>query len=326
MNEKILNNFCKKFKKVAVTGGAGFIGSHIIEELIDKDLEVVCIDDLSSGKKENIKRFLSRGNFRFYEIDVTDYNAMKKALSGVDIVFHNAASKKNICLKDPRRDLRVNGEGAFNVFELARDLNIKKVVHASTGSVYGEPFLFPQTEDHPLVPVSYYGVSKLAGERYGVAFNKLYGVDVTVLRYFHVYGPRQEFHDSYGGVVSIFLNRIINGKNLVIHGDGTQERTFTNVKDVVAANLTVAVEEKSKGEVYNCASGIKVSIKELAEFIIKHFNKKGIIDIEYDDWLVGDIKKFEVSNSKICKLGMTFERDFWQGILPTVNWIKGYYK
>lgn len=321
---KLAKEVSGKYKKIAVTGAAGFIGSHIVEELIGTGVDLVGIDDLSAGKKSNVDMFEKYDNYKFIKCDVTNYEELKEALKDVDMVFHNAASKKNVCLIDPRRDLQVNGEGAFNIVELARDLGIKKIVHASTGSVYGEPSIFPQTEDHPLLPVSYYGVSKLAGERYCIAFNKLYDIDVTVLRYFHVYGPRQEFHDDFGGVVSIFLRRIMDGLNPIVHGDGSQIRTFTNVKDVVKANLLVAVKEETKGQVYNCAAGIKVSIKELADFFVDQFKEKNL-SIEYGDALIGDPQKFEVSNEKISNLGMSFEKDFYAGVEPCIRWIKELY-
>jgi nucleoside-diphosphate-sugar epimerase len=311
----------KKYRRAVVTGGAGFIGSHIVEALLDTDMEVVCLDDLSAGKRENIDIFSDRKNYWFRQVDVSDAAALRGALEGADVIFHNAASKKNICLVDPRRDLAVNGEGAFNIFSLSIELGVKKVVHASTGSVYGEPVVFPQTEDHPLDPVSYYGVSKLAGERYGMAIHKLDGLDVTVLRYFHVYGARQEWDDQFGGVVSIFLRRALNGKKLIVHGDGHQQRSFTNVRDVVRANLLTAVNPKASGQAYNCASGIRVTIKELAEYLIENVEDCEHVKIEHGDPLIGDIRNFDVSSAKLQALGLDFEQDVWRGLGPTIKWM-----
>jgi nucleoside-diphosphate-sugar epimerase len=313
----------KKYRRAVVTGGAGFIASHIIEALLDTNMEVVCVDDLSAGKQENIDIFSDRKNYSFHKADVSNAAALRGTMRGADIVFHNAASKKNICLVDPRRDLAVNGEGAFNTFSLAVELGVKKVVHASTGSVYGEPTLFPQTEDHPLDPVSYYGVSKLAGERYGTAIHKLDGLDVTILRYFHVYGPRQEWDDQFGGVISIFLRRGLTGKNLIVHGDGQQERSFTNVRDIVRANLLTATSPEASGQVYNCASGIKVTVQELAEYLIENVEGCENVKIEHGDPLIGDIRKFDVSSAKLQALGLDFEEDVWKGLGPTIKWIAG---
>ena len=209
-------------RKVIVTGGAGFIGSHLCEELVKVGADVVCMDDLSAGKRGNVDLFKGRNNFTFAHKDICDTDEEMKALfKGVDTVFHNAASKKNICLDKPERDLEVNAGGALNLLRHAMDAGVRKFVQASTGSVYGEPQIFPTTESHPFEPVSYYGVSKLAGERYVDVFHKLYGLDTTILRYFHVYGPRQESNE-FGGVVSIFLRRITEGKNPVVFGHGEQ--------------------------------------------------------------------------------------------------------
>ncbi len=310
----------EKYKKAIVTGGAGFIGSHIVEELLNEGLEVISIDNYFAGKEENLAEFKDNKRFQEVRCDVTDYAELKKYFDGVDLVFHEAASKKTICLKDPRKDLLINGTGTFNMLELARDYGVKKFVHASTGSVYGEARYFPQDEEHSLNPTSYYGVSKLAGEKYVRAFSELYNMDCTILRYFHVYGPRQEYSDV-GGVVPIFARRILKGESPIIHGDGSQQRSFTYVKDVVAANMLVAMTEGTKGEVFNCASGIKVTVKELAEKELQYFgcNDMGII---YDDWTVGDIKIFDISNRKLCDLGHEFKWTFDQGLKETLEWMK----
>ncbi len=221
-------------------------------------------------------------------------------------------------------DLDINAKGTFNLLELAVKYKVKKFVHASTGSVYGEAQYFPQDENHPLIPTSYYGVSKLAGEKYVKAFDHLYNLDTTVIRYFHVYGPRQESSDV-GGVVSIFTRRLLEGKPLIIYGDGTQQRSFTYVKDVVKANLLAAISGKSRGEVFNCASGIKVTVKELAE-ITAELLKVDNLKIEYKDWMLGDIKVFDINNNKIKEiLGIDFITNFKEGLELTVDWAKNFF-
>jgi len=313
------------FKKALVTGGAGFIGSHLVEELVKMGVETVSIDNYFAGKHENLAHLKQYSNFHEVECDVTDPENLEKHFPGVEVVFHQAASKKTICLRDPRMDLEINGAGAYNMLELSRQHGVRKFVHASTGSVYGEAQYFPQDEKHPLVPTSYYGVSKLAGEKYVKAFNLLYGLDTTVLRYFHVYGARQESSDV-GGVVSIFARQMLNAEPITIFGDGTQQRSFTYVKDVVKANLLAACSDKSTGEVYNCASGIKVTVQELADMMA---DMLGIEDqkINYGDWLVGDIKVFDIDNSKIRDhLGVDFVKDFRAGLKLTVDWAIEYFK
>jgi len=300
-------------KKVIVTGGAGFVGSHLCERLVEIGAQVVCLDDLSAGKRGNVDMLAGHANFSFAHKDVCDDDAEMRALfEGVDTVFHNAASKKNICLINPARDLEVNAGGALNLLRHSMDAGVRKFVHASTGSVYGEPQIFPTKEDHPFEPVSYYGVSKLAGERYIDVFHKLYGLDTTILRYFHVYGPRQESNE-FGGVVSIFLRRISEGQNPVVFGHGEQVRSFTWVRDLVEANLRAASNPVASGKAYNVASGIRVTINDLAKGMLEILDPEGRLVVEHGDPLIGDIMEFDVSSEKIrSELGLTFEQDFWK--------------
>ena len=312
----------KKYNKAIVTGGAGFIGSHLCESLVDTGIDVVSIDNYVAGRHENVAHLKKFKNFQEVDCDVCDFDELGKHFDGVDIVFHNAAAKKNVSLADPRKDLAVNAGGTFNVLELSKTNRVKKFVHASTGSVYGEPIQFPQTEDHPLNPRSFYGVSKLAGEKYAALYEELFDLDTTVLRYFHVFGPRQEFGE-FGGVVAIFIRNLLNNEPITIFGDGTQQRSFTYVGDVVKANLLVAADGRTKGEVYNCASGLKITVKELADLVIAGFDKTDV-DIKYGDWLVGDIKEFEVDNSKIRNLGLYFSTDFREKLTETIVQMKDY--
>lgn len=303
--------------KALVTGGAGFIGSHIVDALVERGVETVSVDNYLTGKRRNLGHL--NGNAKLIEArcDVTDLDSLRDHFGGVDVVFHNAASKKTVCLTDPRRDLEINALGTFNVLELCRDFGVRKIVHASSGSVYGEGVVFPQTEEHPLVPVSYYGVSKLAGEKYARVFAHLYDMDVTVLRYFHVYGPRQESSD-YGGVVAIFIRRLLNDLPPIIFGDGTQQRSFTYVNDVVRANLHVATTPGMGGEVYNCASGVRITVNELAMALSRLLNKGHLRPI-YEDWQPGDIRIFDVDNSKLCSTGFEFQTSFEGGLEKTLK-------
>lgn len=299
-------------RTVLVTGGAGFVGSHLCEALVAAGADVICLDDLSAGKTANVAHLDALPNFRLVQRDVCDSSAEMAALfEGVDTVFHNAASKKNVCLIDPARDLAVNAGGTLNLLQICMDKGVRKFVHASTGSVYGEPRIFPTTEDHPLAPVSYYGVSKLAGERYVDVFHRLHGLDTTILRYFHVYGPRQESNE-FGGVVSIFLRRISEGRNPIVFGDGEQVRSFTWVRDLVDANLRAAVSPRANGEAYNVASGIKVTINALAHGMLELLDPDGRLTVENGEPLLGDIQNFDIDNSKIREqLGVRFREDFW---------------
>lgn len=323
MQKNYFSALSKKYKRALVTGGAGFIGSHLCEKLLELGIKTYSMDDFSTGKRENVALFSKNKNFTSIECDITDFRKTESYFRKYrfDIVFHQAASKKTICLKDPKRDLEVNGKGALGLLQLSQKYKVKKYVHASTGSVYGELQTKKQSETHPLNPTSYYGVSKLSGEKYAILFNKLFDMDTTVLRYFHVYGPRQEF-SPYGGVVAIFIRQCLNNEDTTIFGTGKQERSFTYVGDVVNANLLVALKPKTKGEIYNCASGIHITIKELANKINKLFRENKNYKIVYGDWVIGDIKEFNIDNSKIKSLGMDFVTDIEPGITATYESMK----
>lgn len=310
-----------KYKKALVTGGAGFIGSNLVESLLKDGLEVISIDDYSAGKEKNHSDLLAKYSDKLSSIDcdITNKKELEKHFEGVDVVFHQACSKMTICLKDPLRDLAVNAGGTFNLLELARDYKVKKFVHVSTGSVYGVAQYFPTDEKHPLNPASYYGVSKLAGEKYARAFSDLYDLDTSILRYYHVYGPKQDA-GAYGGVIGIFCEKALRNEDITIYGDGTQIRSFTYVKDVVNINKLVALKGV-KGEAYNCASGLSVSIQYIADKIISLADANS--KINYEDWKTGDIKDFEVSHQKIKDLGFEFNYlDFDYGLKETFDWYK----
>lgn len=311
------------FRKALVTGGAGFIGSHIVEHLVSMGVHTVSVDNYFAGKRENLAHLNGLNNFEEVKCDITDFASLKPLFSDIDVVFHQAASKKTICLNDPRRDLEINAEGTFNLLELARDTGVSKFVHASTGSVYGEAKYFPQDEEHPVDPSSYYGVSKLAGEKYVRAFGKLYGMDTTVLRYFHVYGPRQE-SSEVGGVVSIFIRKLLDGQPITIFGDGTQQRSFTFVKDVVQANINAATMPIARSKTYNCASGVQVTVRDLANKVAEIL---GVVpQIQHSDWMPGDIKVFDIDNSLIRQeLDLSFLTDFERGLRQTVEWARDYF-
>jgi UDP-glucose 4-epimerase len=315
------------FKKAIVTGGAGFIGSNLVKSLLEDGLEVISLDDYSVGKRNNLydmqKKY--KKNFQQIHCDITDKKKTEIYFEGVDIVFHQACSKMSICLIDPKRDLEVNATGTFNLLELAKKFNIKKFIHASTGSVYGNAIKFPTDEEHPLNPTSYYGVSKLAGEKYVKVFSHLYNMNASILRYYHVFGPKQD-PSQYGGVIGIFCLRALKNLDLTVYGDGSQIRSFTSVKDIVNINKLFAVKgisEKKRGgaEAYNCASGLKVSINEIANKIINFANAKS--KINYKNWKIGDIKDFDVSNKKLLKLDFKFEHlEFDKALKETFDWYK----
>jgi len=299
--------------KALVTGGAGFIGSHLCEALLERGDKVICYDNLSTGKTINISHLRKNKKFKFVHGDVRDRKVLDFSMKGVDVVFNQMAAKKTVCERSPVEDCEINAGGTLNVLLSMVDNGVNKIVHASTGSVYGEVGGMI-TEFTPLNPVSYYGVSKMAGEKYVAAFGDLHGIEYTILRYFHVYGEKQDNSD-HGGVIPIFLRKVVSGEPILIHGDGEQVRSFTYVGDVVHANIVAC--EKMDNRIYNCASGIKVSINELAKMVHERTYDSGLV---YGDEMFGDVRNFNIDNSLIKEdFSMEFT-NFADGLDKTVEW------
>jgi nucleoside-diphosphate-sugar epimerase len=280
--------------KTLVTGVAGFIGSHIAERLLKDGHEVIGIDDFSAGYYHNVP-----SGVKLFCRDILTVDS--EIMIGVDIIFHNAASKKNICLKNPKRDMEVNGIGTLHLLQECITNGVSRFIHASTGSVYGEVKGLI-TEDTPRNPCSYYGVSKNAGENYVMYFSRF--IKTTILRYFHVFGERQEKNQETGGVVAIFTDKIRNNDPIIIHGNGKQKRVFTFIEDIVEANIQSMVNPLSAGKIYNCASSVQTDINTLAEILMLKYNNK--VPINYYEPLEGDIFNFNVVSERIKEIGVTF--------------------
>ena len=300
--------------KIVITGGAGFIGSNLAEELSkEKDNEVIIIDDLSTGKIENIKGL----NIRFVEGSITDLNLLKSIFKDVDYVFHQAAiASVQKSIEDPKRTDEVNAKGTLNVLIAARDGGVKKVVYASSSAVYGDTPKLPKREDMTPNLLSPYAITKLIGEYYCKVFDEVYGLKTVSLRYFNIYGPRQDPHSDYAAVIPRFINRVLENKPPMIYGDGEQTRDFTFVKDVVRANI-LAIRSDATG-VYNIASENRISINELANIIIK-FLEKNLIPI-YNDPKEGDVKHSFGDISK-AKRDLDYEPrySFKEGLKRTIK-------
>ncbi len=319
-NELLKN---KGFKKALVTGGAGFIGSHLVDNLLESGLSVTSVDNYVSGKKENLKIARDYDNFTEVNLSVTDSDNIDQILDGCDVIFHQAASKMTVCMNNPTLDLQVNAGGTLALLRKAAEHGVKKFIHVSTGSVYGRAQYTPTDESHNVNPVSFYGVSKLAGEKYARLFADEFGLDVTILRYFHVYGPRQESSDV-GGVVSIFARNVLEGSPITIYGDGNQVRLFTYVDDVVRANIFAACTDGLTGRAFNCNSDNKVSITELANQVCRELGNKNH-SILYRQPRVGDVKDFDVSNDALKSLGFTWKTEFNEGLKKTLEWSKKWF-
>jgi UDP-glucose 4-epimerase len=310
-----------KGKTILVTGGAGFIGSHLSERLIEMDASVVGIDDLSAGKTSNISGLENEPRFDFVEGSVTDGPLIEKLAAKADVIFHTAALNFNASLADPFADLRINAGGTLNMLtQAARSDRTKLLVFSSTGSVYGELLYSPQDEAHPLNPVSPYGISKLAAEKYAMAWPEFAGQPTVCLRYFNVYGPRQRY-DAEGGVIPLFLSLAMRNKTLTVHGTGDQKRCFTYVNDVVRATIQAAVNDAAWGDVYNIATNQTTSINELADQAIKSTNSSS--KIKPGDRRPGDVDDFrpDISHAD-SKLEFTPTVTLSDGMTMTANWIK----
>jgi UDP-glucose 4-epimerase len=257
--------------EVLVTGGAGFIGSHLVESLVKKGYNVRVLDVLSRGTLEYIQPLIDKGRVEYMDADIRYKDAVDKAMKGADYVFHEAATNINRSMAYPEESFDVNFKGSQVVFKSALDHGVKKVVFASSASVYGQPKVLPMSEGMELNPITPYCVSKLASE-YLLKFYARFGLKHVVLRYFNVYGLRQHTDAYYTSVIIIFLKRLMNDEAPVISGTGKQAMDFVNVKDVVRANI-LAMESPVANEAFNVGTGKSTSVKELACKLIKIYNK-----------------------------------------------------
>ncbi len=275
-------------KKIVVTGAAGFIGSHLVDTLLDLGNTVIGIDNFYNGRQSNLALASKDSKFNFIRGDVRDFDFLLTQFRDIDIIYHEAAfTSVPQSVQMPQACNQVNVDGVLNVLNAARRTNVKKVVFASSSSVYGNTPTLPKHEDMPLIPISPYGVSKLAGEMYCRVYYKVYSLNTTALRYFNVFGPRQR-DSPYSGVIAIWFGNIARNKPLAIFGDGLQSRDFTYVKDVVEANLLAAIEPKAAGEVFNIAAGAPISLNDLARTMLE-VTRNTSIPIVHQPIRTGDI-------------------------------------
>jgi nucleoside-diphosphate-sugar epimerase len=303
-----------------VTGGAGFIGSHIVEELVKKGERVRVIDNLSTGKRENLGLLMDE--IEFIQGDLRDPKAAAQAAKGADFVLHQAAVPSvPRSIEDPIGSTENNLNGTLHLLMAACDAGVQRVVYASSSAVYGDSPNLPKREDFLPAPLSPYAVSKLVGEYYCQVFHQLYGLETVSLRYFNVFGPRQDPLSPYAAVIPKFITLALAKKPLVVYGDGEQSRDFSFVADVVEANLLACRAKDIAGEQFNVGSGEQTSLNQLVQLV------KEIIDpdlkVEYTKPQPGDVRHSLAGIEKAQKLmGFAPITPFSEGLLRTVSWFK----
>lgn len=266
--------------RILVTGGAGLVGSHIVDELVREGARVVVFDSFIRGKMEHLNWARANGEVEIIEADLRDRDVLREALSGIDFVFHQAAAWLRLCQEDPRLSLEVNIAGTFNLLEASVEAGVKKIVAASSSSVYGEGSYLPTDEKHPFNNDLFYGASKIANEQYYRAFYKKFGLDFVAFRYLNVYGPRQPYEAAYMDVIMHFLNRIEADQPPIVRGDGSATIDLVYVEDVARANL-MALKSPVTNEFFNVASGTETTLTELAQLLIRLSGKEGKLQPEF---------------------------------------------
>jgi UDP-glucose 4-epimerase len=305
--------------KVLVTGGAGFIGSHIVDALVRADHEVLVLDDLETGFEANVN-----DKARLIIGSVADEDAARDAVQGCEVVFHQAAHKAVLrSVEHPLVTDTANTHGTLTMLKAAQDGGVRRFVHASSSSVYGGAAPLPTSESAPTRPKSPYAVSKLAAEEYCRVFAELYGLETVALRYFNVYGARQRPDATYAAVIPLFVAALLNGQDPIVHGDGGQSRDFTFISDVVAANLAAAnaPAEACSGKVYNIAGGASVSLLDILNVLA---DLLGVVPTpKFVEPRAGDVRHSQADPSAAARdLGFRTEVSLADGLRQTVDWLK----
>ncbi len=296
-------------KRIVVTGAAGFIGSNLTDSLLELGAEVIGIDNLFNGRLENLDDAFKRTKFEFHRGDIRDLNFLLDIFKDSDIIFHLAAfTSVPQSIKIPQNCNDVNANGVLNVLNAARRIDVEKIIYASSSAVYGDTPTLPKKEDTCRIPISPYGVAKLACEAYMQAYHQVYGLKTTSLRYFNMYGPRQK-DSTYSGVIAIWLGNIIRDEDLTIFGDCKNSRDFTYIKDVIQANLLV-VKQDLAGEIFNIGAGSPITLTNLAKIILKLTDKEHL-KIKYTVPRPGDILHSYADISKANRL-LKFEPKYNQ--------------
>lgn len=308
--------------KHLVTGGAGFIGSNIVRSLLDEGADVRVLDNFSTGRRANLEDVADHVDL--IEGDLRDEQAVRRAVDGVRFVFHLAALPSVMrSVADPMTTNEVNVSGTLRLLLAARDAGVERLVFSSSSSVYGDTPTLPKREDMTPSPLSPYALSKLAGEHYAAIFSRLYGLDTFALRYFNVFGPRQDPHSQYAAVIPLFIDAFSTHQSPTVFGDGEQTRDFTFVENVVAANLCCRTAPKAAaGQAYNVACGERVSVNELARRVALLTASKA--SPVYEAARAGEVRDSQADNTRAREaLGWAPGVSFQAGLERTVSWFLG---
>ncbi len=309
-----------KGQKFLVTGCAGFIGSFVTEKLLAKGAYIYGIDNLNTGSLNNIQHLFKNHNFEFVKADFCNKRLLKKYINKVDYIYHAAVRGIGLSTANPLLELEVNVRGTLLMLELMRKSRVKRLVYASSASVYGNIEHLPEKETDSTSPLSPYGVSKLAAERYVIAYHHLYNLPVVALRYFNVYGPRQREDSRYGGVISIFIHNALTNTPLYIYGDGNQTRDFTYIDDVAEITIKSFFVKDALGKVINISGGKEYKIKQLAKKI-KNISATNSTTIYTEKRLIDNIDR-RFGDIALAKklLNYSPKIDLDNGIIKTIRW------
>jgi len=308
------------YSEILVTGGAGFIGSHIVDRLLQEGVTVRVLDNLSTGEKKNLAQHQNNKSLKFIEGDIRNFDLIKKAVKGADAVIHEAALVSvTRSVQDPLLSTEINVTGTLNLLKACVEAHVKRFVFASSCAVYGDTKTLPNHEKLAPRPLSPYAADKLAVENYAKVFHELYGLETICLRYFNVYGPRQKY-GPYSGVISIFINCLLKNEAPIIYGDGKQTRDFINIKDVVEANMLALTKQNAAGEIFNISTGKTTTLNSLALTIQKIMEKTDIKPVHAEP-RSGDIKHSYGDITKARKnLGYEPKVQLEKGLSDLIKW------
>ena len=311
--------------KLLITGGAGFIGSHLCDEYVKKGHTVICLDNFMSGNLMNIRHLLDYRNFKLIRGDIRDFDLLEKIMRDIDAVFHLAAQiHVDRSYIEPRMTYDVNVVGTQNILEAARLYDAKKVIHASTSEVYGSALYVPIDEKHPLNAPHPYGASKIAADRMCYAYIHTYGMNISIVRLFNIFGPRQR-DIGYGGVISIFTRRVLSNMSPIIYGDGLQTRDYTYIDDAITAYDLVLNHNEPVTEPTNFGTGREVSILDLANTIIDLCDKEGNMKPVHIEPRIGEVKRLIADATKARSLlGWEPKCSLEEGLRAFVQWYRDY--